>query len=842
MQTIWLHSKMSVPKVSTAIVHRERLYALLREKSASKITVIEAAAGYGKTTILSQWKWQLKEPTAWLSLDIMDNDPNRFFQYVLQSIVYATGYPMDQQLGHLFNLKCMPPSELIIDSLLHELDEMDTRLHVILDDYHHIELDMIHQMMIRLVQYLPDHVHLYIASRRKLPFPIASWRMKCWVKEISMSELAFTYQEIEAVFQKNHITVDKASFCQNVLDRTAGWAAGVQLASVSAERNAGSLQRSAAFASEYIMEEIFTTLAPSTQHFLLQTSLFEVLDPELCNALTNREDSSEQLVELVDYGILTIRLSQEKQAFRYHPLLLEVLEEERQKVYRGEALQELTKKAACLLYNKRDHHMAIEFALKHQLFSLADQWITTNLLDIFNSAQTHLLIQWVDRLRKAAYPVHVETLLIYAISLMNIQEIEKANQAISELDARDKQDGWKDREEYSELVSILLSLKAAVHLAAGELEMFVELITKQVQRGLVHDKWYLAPVQYNPFYAKVTRTSLGGKGKYSDINLHRAFTEWFRQTEFKDQHLMGYSYSMLAEQLYEENQLEEALREVTQGLRYANTFKDRGLYVPLTVLQGKIYMAQGQITAAHAVWDFSIHHVSEWYWQRSIEAMKALAYIRENKLEEAEAVLFRVKRPDSLRIELGQELWVLVYCRLLMAKKAYREALNIVMEVHEYGQGIGQIDIIIEAALLETLCYYHLDQDKVARTTLEVVLALGSRYGYKRLVIDELSTSNILHSYLNNTTNMDLDQQNYLKNLIALQQTSMIRLDKRLGQLTEREKDILRLLISGASNREMAKQLYLSEGTIRVYLTNIYSKLEVKSRTQAILLAKGWEI
>ncbi|GAB2540656.1 hypothetical protein GCM10026983_08950 [Gracilibacillus alcaliphilus] len=109
--------------------------------------------------------------------------------------------------------------------------------------------------------------------------------------------------------------MDKASFCEKILRKTNGWAAGVQLAGISEERNSGTLHSSTSFVTEYIMQEIFVTLPVTTQQFLLQTSLLKVLDPELCNILTNRKDSYEQLSELVDLGILTIRLSPQNRPF-----------------------------------------------------------------------------------------------------------------------------------------------------------------------------------------------------------------------------------------------------------------------------------------------------------------------------------------------------------------------------------------------------------------------------------------------------------------------------------------------------------------------------------------------
>ncbi|GGP15559.1 LuxR C-terminal-related transcriptional regulator [Oceanobacillus neutriphilus] len=845
MQAVWLYSKTTVPKVPEATISRNRLYALLQRTPHPRVTIVQAAAGYGKTTILSQWVHQLDEPAAWLSIDVMDNDPSRFWQYILKAVAQATRQPIDERLEHLFDLQYMPPFELIVDSLLNELMIIESPLHIVLDDYHQIELDIIHEMISRLINYLPEHVHLYIASRTKLPLPIASWRVKNWVTEIGTDELSFTYQEVEIFYQKKHIEMNKTDFCRKILSKTGGWAAGVQLGGLSEERNAGSLNNSVSFVTEYIIQEIFSTLSESTQQFLLQTSMLKVLDPELCNALTGSGNSYEQLSELVDQGIFTIRLSPKKQTFRYHQLLAEVLEQERNNRYTGEELENLVKKAGSLLYARGEFNTAIDLVLEQQLYTLADQWINDQLLDIFYSGQIRLLIQWVDSLRAAAYPVHVETLLIYAISLMTIQDMEKVGVAIQELDKRHEQDGWKDKEEHGELVSILISLKAYVHLALGNLDTFIELITKQVNRGLTNGKWYRAPVHYNPYHAKLTRTPLGTKGQYSSIKDIRAFLEVFRQTEFKEHHVMGYSYGLFAEILYEADRLDEVLLEIKEGLHYAHGFNDRGLYVPLSILKGKVLMVQGQTAAAHTVWDHAINQVPEWYWHRSIQAMKALAYLRENKIEAAETELFKTERPEPLQIELGQEMWLLVYCRLLMAKKAWQEALKIALQVHEYAAKIDQIDLMIEVSILSAICYKQLKQESLAYVTLHAALISGSQYGYKRIFIDEPGFDQLLKDYQKYKKIKRSFQEeispDYLEELTGMSRPIEF-LDDGMDALTARERDVLRLLVSGVSNKEMAKQLFLSEGTIRVYLTRIYSKLQVKSRAQAILRTKEWDI
>ncbi|MFS0780504.1 LuxR C-terminal-related transcriptional regulator [Bacillus sp. 1P06AnD] len=847
MNTIWLNSKTKVPSIIKMAINRERLYQLLDDGKATKITVVQAPAGYGKTTVLSQWMSRLGEPACWLSIDTLDNDPIRFLNYLIQTVSVTLENNVASRFSSLFTSHPQSPFELIIDALLNEISVLKENIHIVLDDYHLIEHPTIHDMMIRFVDYLPENIHLYMLSRSRIELPLERWRVKSWLTEIGIEQLCFTYEEIEQLFKKKNLLLMDKQLLQGVLAKTEGWAAGIQLASLSIaadEVRADRFDGTHPFVAEFLLKEIFGTLPLDTQHFLIQTSIFNMLEPEICDALTNRSDSYNLLLELAEKGIFTIRLSSKTPIFRYHQLFADALQTEMRNMYNKEQEVSLYQKAGDLLCERGDYISAIELVLQQQIYVLAESWITDYLVDIFTTGQTSTFVRWVDVMRKSKYTLPPEMLVMYTIALTSKPDLQKAQRMIHDLEQRHSADQWMYHPDNQGVVSILTTLKAYILIAVGDdKEQVAEIILNQLQKGRVSSRWDHIPMQYNQFEPKIFRTLIGSKGKFTPVEQSVAFSNFFRQTDFKEQNMMGFSYGVLAETMYEVNLLEEALQEIDGGLQYAYRFQDAGLAIPLYILKSRIYMAKKQFTSAQAVLDHALQEVTEWHWIRSLQAMKAYGYLLESDMPNAEKELFKTKRPDMLKVELGQELWLLVYARFLLATDGIQEALSIVIRVKEKASLEDQISTIIEASLLESLCCMKINRKESAFALLHKAMELGCAYGYKRIFIDEADIVRLLKQYMafrkkDSNKNWQSVPFSYVEELVRDGDPIA---DKSMdGMLTPREMDVLKLLASGATNRSIAGQLYLSEGTIRVYLTNIYSKLDVQSRAQAILLAKEW--
>lgn len=836
MQMVLLNAKTTAPQAFAETVERERLYDLLRSNASKQVTLIQAPAGYGKTTLLSQWFNLLKDPVAWLSIDDADNDPIRFWKYVVHNVSESTKKDINEILSPLFNLQEQTSLEFLIDSFLSEIGSIPQTLHIVFDDYHLIQNEAIHKMMTQFIEYLPKNVQIYLTSRKDVLLPITKWRAKSRLKEISMEQLRFTFKEVQSFFHQRDITYRDAESLQYVLEKTEGWVTGLLLASLAtkdipAERVISeAIDSKHPFITDFLLQEILVTLSPSVQEFLVRTSLLSSLEPAVCDALTSRTDSYDILLELEKNGLFIVRLNSNPLVFRYHHLLTEALQVELRNRFTKVQVLSIVKEAATLMRENGDFIAAIELTLNEQAFELAESWITFHLVDLFTSGQTTTFMRWVQIFRSNNFPVPYEMLVMDVIALIAVLEIEEAGLIMQELEYRQITEQWMDKSENQAMATIYEKVKAFVLFGMdGNMEQAAEIVRKQLEKETVSSRWDDIPMKYNLFEHKILRTNVGAKGKLVSFEQGIPFAKLFRESTFKTQSINAFSYGSSAETLYEKNYMEEASEELELALQYGHQFKDPGLFIPMYILKSHIYAMKKQFISAHAILNHAIENVKEKHWVTSLQIMKAHCYLLEGNLLQAKSELTHTKSRHPF--------WLLVHARLLLAQEQVGDALSTIISVKSKATLEDQVSTIIEATTLEAICHLAMDNEEAALTALHEALKQGEPYGYVRTFLDESAIIPLLTKYLAIRQKKEQGHWNtvplsYVEHIIQSG-------DKKKNAsilLTPRELEIFALLKNGSTNREIAKHLFLTEGTVRVYLTNIYGKLGVKSRTQAILV------
>lgn len=846
---VWLDSKTTVPHATPDALERQRLFDVLRS-SSRKLTIVRAPAGYGKTTLLSQWISQFDEPVVWLSIDAMDNDPVRFWNYVIRNVSDVVSNDIASILLSLFNGQS--PLESLIDSFLNEIDAIQETIHIVIDDYHLIETPVIHQMMARFIDYLPAHICLYLSSRMEVPLPLAKWRVKGWLTEIGVDQLRFTYEEVEHLYSKQGSIHDNTESLQQVFDMTEGWAAGIQLVGLSGnalttnEWHTDLFDSAQPFITEFLLQESLASLPPTIQDFLVRTSILNQLEPVICDALTKRTDSYNILLELEKKGLFIVRLHANKPIFRYHHLFANALQIELRNRHSRESISSIYQEVTTLSREQGDYISAIELALQGQLYEVADSWITAHLIEIFTLRQTSTFIRWVRELRDNSYVVNVETLVMYVITLSTLYEMEEASRLIVELDRRHDVDRWMDDIDHQGIVSILESVSAFVLLAGGkDIDQSMGIISKQANKGRVSSKWDQIPMQYNWVEPTLLRASVGARGRLLWQEEILPLLELFQEADMKEKNMTGFALGVASETSYNRNSIDQALIELETALQYGHHFKDPGLYIPMYILKGRVYAAKKQFIEAHAILDYAMETVQERHWLDSLRVMKAECYLLEGEVPQAERKLAESTGLNLLEAKSEQEFWLLVYVQLLLAKGQAADALKTSIRVKEKAQLERQVSTIIEATVLEAICQMELGNNEAALSALHKALEQGAPYGYVRTFLDASAIIPLLKKYLaiRQTGRNKLWSSvpiTYVEQLLAGSQHKTSN-KSVMDMLTPREQDVLQLLAGGASNSEIAINLALSEGTVRVYLSTIYSKLGVNSRTQAVLLAKEEE-
>jgi LuxR family transcriptional regulator, maltose regulon positive regulatory protein len=335
-----LSLKFRPPRLREHLVERPNLVQLLEEGPASGLTLLSAPAGFGKTTLVSQWlaSLQKEEPVvAWVSLDEHDNDVVRFWRCVVGACQGMLGERTKTVLEHLAvlarspSLLESPVLELVLTTFLNELASIPGHGMIVLEDYHFITLPQIHTSLTCWIEHLPSSQHVIMLTRHDPPLPLAQWRVRGILHEIRSGMLRFTADETALFFQRYSTYAISHADMIRLLKHTEGWIAGLQLAVLalnaqSTEETVSSvLQGNHRYIADYLVQEVLNHLPENVQLFLLQTSLLERLQSRLCEAVTGQSEGQHMLAWLEQANLFLVPLDETRQWYRYHHLFREML-------------------------------------------------------------------------------------------------------------------------------------------------------------------------------------------------------------------------------------------------------------------------------------------------------------------------------------------------------------------------------------------------------------------------------------------------------------------------------------------------------------------------------------
>jgi len=446
-----LATKLTPPRVGAALVVRERLLLLLDGALSHRLTLLSAAAGWGKTTLLATWrnnfrfrildfglnnaaeqssiqnpKSQIENPrVAWLSLDALDNEQPRFWAAVIAALRRCIPALGELALAMLHAPE-PPPLSAILTALLNDLASVAQRVPMvlILDDYHLIEDQAIHEALTFFLEYLPDKLHLVLASRVDPDLPLSRWRVRGELLELRVADLRFSATEARTFFS---LALGEALAEEDTLllsQRTEGWIAGLQLAALAMRQREDRSAFVRAFTGsqryllDYIHEEILERQPLQVQRFLLQTAVLRRMNAALCAALTEDATSQAMLEWLERHNLFVVPLDEQRQWYRMHELFREVLLA-RLQASEPELVPLLHQRAAEWYAAQGDLREAIAHALAAADFASAADLIERAAEGVWLSGEIATLCRWVMALPDAVVCAHARLVLTAALYLLN---------------------------------------------------------------------------------------------------------------------------------------------------------------------------------------------------------------------------------------------------------------------------------------------------------------------------------------------------------------------------------------------------------------------------------------
>lgn len=331
---ILISTKLAHPPLDRKWVRRPRLIGRLNEGVGKRLTLICAPAGFGKTTLAVQWLAQTGEPYAWITLDKSDSDADRFLHYLVAAL-RAARPAFGRHIEALLASPEMPPSDYLADAVIAELSAVDAPLRLVLDDFHVIDTKTVPAMLRRIIRHLPGNIRLVISTRMDPALPLAKWRIRNWLAEFRATDLFFTEEEARAFFVQFSEKELSAESMATILNRTEGWAAGLQLVRISMaeavkhKRTIRNFFDGDGLIVDFLIDELVSHQPAEVRRFLAVTALFNRFCAPLCETILagrmHAADIQRIMERLEVENLFLVPLDRERHWFRYHHLFRNLL-------------------------------------------------------------------------------------------------------------------------------------------------------------------------------------------------------------------------------------------------------------------------------------------------------------------------------------------------------------------------------------------------------------------------------------------------------------------------------------------------------------------------------------
>jgi LuxR family maltose regulon positive regulatory protein len=883
-----LATKLYIPPARERLVARSRLIERLNDGLHRKLTLISAPAGFGKTTLLSEWVASplplgegLGVRAAWLSLDQGDNDPARFLTYLvfaLQTVAPNIGAGL---LGVL-QAPQPPPHESLLTSLLNEITTIAADFVLVLDDYHVIDSKPIDKGLTFLIEHLPPQMHLVIATREDPDLPLPRLRASDQLTELRATDLRFTASEAaEFLNQVMHLSLSAEDIAA-LEARTEGWIAGLQLAAISMQGQKDttgfikSFTGSHHFVMDYLVEEVLQRQPENIQTFLLRTSILNRLCGPLCDAvlLDSSAPGQETLEYLEQANLFLIPLDNERHWYRYHHLFADLLRQRlRQSIDMSAGA---TKNLVSELHIRasqwyEDHDLPME-AFYHAAaandIERAERLIDGKGIPLHLSGGVTPILEWLESLptevlnaRPSLWRRHAGLLLINGQTAGVGEKLQAAETALDAI-----LQGAEPDVETRNMIGQIASARATLALTRYD----VDTMLAQSRRALeyLHPDslftrstalWVMGFAQIlrgdrvaarqalteaislsktsGAMFTMILATIGLGNVQERDNELYQAAETYRRVLEWAGDHpqqIIHEAHLGLARVLYEWNDLDAAEQHAEQSLILARQYEqviDR--FIMCEVFLARLKLARGDVDGAAAILaktDQSVrehnfvHRVSE------VAAAQVMTSLQQGNLTAAA----HLAQTHSLPIS---------QVRVYLAQGDPAAALAVLEPWREQVEAKDWKDERLKVMVLQAVALDAYDEKDEALQLLNDALILAEPAGFIRIFVDEgLPMAELLARLRAEDGRM----AEYIHKLLTAfgnqrdtQPSDFTRSVHPLVEpLSQRELEVLQLIAQGLSNDEISKRLFLALDTVKGHNRKIFDKLQVQRRTEAVARAR----
>lgn len=892
-QELLLKTKLTIPSYPRKeYVSRPRLMEQCEQMERKKLTICVAPAGYGKTTLVAEWAVRSKNPVAWVSLDKSDNNPVRFWTHVIASLIFIEDSMKQQALEKL--LQPNVEIESVLTLLLNAIHMYAQKFTLVLDDFHSIHNPIIHQALIFFIEHQPSEMHICLISRTQPSLPLARLRAQNQLFEIYASDLRFTVQEVSSYLNQASKRLSPCDL-KSLMERTEGWITGICLLIHSMKHKLSSKEkrdwRLNRHVTAFFEDEVWTHLKKENQQFLLCVSILDTLTSETCQVLTDRQDSQAVLEQMYQEGMFVYALDDEQAEYRLHPLFHDFL---RQKLQCEDMKRkkELHQKMVGWYEKHQIKSKMMEHAVAAADFDQAVDLVKRYARTMFREGQILTLQQWLDQLPTERFLTDHRLGLIQVWAHLTQANMLKAREWLHLIEEQESFTAFIQRntaiqEEY-EILRLIL------RLMTEEKEPAISSAREKWQSLSTHHSFY-------PHLSLALGEAFKQEHRLQEaaMSLNAALSSAQQQG---NRFIEIWTEALLAEIEISRGRLRDAIARLNVAIKRAKTPQGlipiSGL---LYLFRGMIHYewdqldeAEKNIAKAYELcqrWDNQAALIDTYIWKaRVIYAKRKDVVAREllkraedlvedegifpqgsTKVRAVQALLAIMQGKGTKAITWAEESQLALmepypaYCeweaktriRVLILEKDEKNAIQAIQFWENHAKQTQRKKDWVEFLLLKAKAYMAFGQVMKAFEAIEEALVIGSQLRLFRTFLDEgPSMASLILQVANgmekgNLKISDQVKKEYISCLLSLFKKHAIMPSRNLDgktqeeqpewmiePLSEREKQVLQLVAEGLTNQEIADQLIISLSTVKKHINNIYGKLQVRNRTQAINYAR----